>query len=86
MEARNASQKEADDEMDTGGYAVGSQVQARGLAPHGVDWFKAEVVSHRSKFPPIEVKYTSTLEGETSSLALPTPRTAFVPVTHVRAA
>ena len=83
----NASQQEAEAELSTGGFEVGSRVQARGLAPHGeVGWFVAEVLSHRSKFPPLEVKFVSTLDGKMSSLALPTPRTAFVPVSHVRAA
>jgi len=62
------------------GYKAGKYKKMRS---DGNVWLRAD---DRNKFPPIEVKYTSTLEGETSSLALPIPRTAFVPVSHVRSA
>ena len=44
----------------------------------------AEVVGHRARFPPLQIKYLATHpDGDASALALPVPRVAFVPATHV---
>ena len=75
----------AADELDTGEYAVGRRVFAKGLGPDGdVAWFVASVVGHRERFPPLQIAYLATHPGgETSALHLPVPRMAFVPATHV---
>ena len=83
--AEEEERAEAEEEMSTP-HPVGTRLYAKGHVGGGVDaWFEAEVVSHRSSYPPIKVKYLSTLSGETSSLALPTPRTAFVPASKLSA-
>ena len=48
------SQQSAEDELETGGHAIGARVFARGLGGDGeVAWFIAEVVGHRPlKYPP----------------------------------
>ena len=79
---------EADDEFSTGGFQVGDDVDALGLDPSGCGrkWFCARVVGIRAApaWPPITVKYISTLEGGTTSLELPSPNTAHLPATDVR--
>ena len=79
---------EADDEFSTGGFQVGDDVDALGLDPSGCGrkWFCARVVGIRAApaWPPITVKYISTLEGGTTSLELPSPTTAHLPATDVR--
>ena len=53
---------------------LGEQVEAMGAAPgKGRSWYRATVVALRSRFPPLHVKYTATLAGETNPLALPAP-------------
>ena len=76
------------DEWSTGGFQVGDEVDALGFAPSGIGrvWFCARVTGIRGPpaWPPVLVKYTSTLEGGTSDLELPSPRTAAVPAWEVR--
>jgi hypothetical protein len=51
--AVEASQQAVDAELDTGGYAIDTRVFAKGLGPDGeVTWFIAQVIGHRSKYPP----------------------------------
>ena len=77
-------------EMSTmlGGHelAVGDEIEALGAAPGGDGrvWFRAKVVALRSRYPPIHVKFTATLEGVTNRLALPEPVTAYVNADGVR--
>ena len=77
-----------EDEFSTGGFQVGDDVDALGLDPsgYGRKWFCARVVGIRAApaWPPITVKYISTLEGGTTSLELPSPTTAHLPATDVR--
>ena len=78
------------DEMSTmlGGQelAVGDEIEALGAAPGGGAriWFRAKVVALRSRYPPLHVKFTATLEGVTIRLALPEPVTAYVDADGVR--
>ena len=53
-----ASQQAAEDELDTGGHAIGARVFAKGLAGDGeIGWFIAQVISHRPlKYPPCGVR------------------------------
>ena len=70
---------ETPDEAADGGWSIGDRVIAVGFAPSGVKaWFKASVIGFRQRFPPIVVRYTSTLEGCTLPLALPRPVTAYL--------
>ena len=80
-----ASRAAVEAELYTGGHSIGSRVFAKGLAPSGErEWFVSKVVGHRSRFPPIVIEYMATHpEGETSSLALPVPRRAYVSASHV---
>ena len=75
-------------EFSTGGLDKGDAVEAMGRGPGGERaWFKACVIGFRQKaWPPIVVKYTGTLEGETHPLALPDPVTAYVHLDQVRTA
>ena len=76
--AEAAEAAEAEAELATP-YEIGTRLFAMGHAGGGAaEWFHAEVVAHRASYPPLVVKYVSTLGGDASSLALPTPRTAFV--------
>ena len=78
------------DEMSTtvGGQelVVGDEIEALGAAPGGDGrvWFRAKVVALRSRYPPLHVKFTATLEGVTHRLALPEPVTAYVNADGVR--
>ena len=65
---------------------VGDEIEALGAAPGGDGrvWFRAKVVALRSRYPPLHVKYTATLEGVTIRLALPEPVTAYVDADGVR--
>ena len=65
---------------------VGDEIEALGAAPGGGAriWFRAKVVALRSRYPPLHVKYTATLEGVTIRLALPEPVTAYVNADGVR--
>ena len=49
----------------------GEQVWAMGLHAGSRKRFRAEVLSLRTQFPRIKVKYTATESGETASIALP---------------
>ena len=49
----------------------------------GLAHFKAQVVSHRTQFPRIVVKYLSTEDDKTTSIALPEMRTAYVTMADV---
>ena len=57
---------------------------AAAAAEHEDVWFRAKVVALRSRYPPIHVKFTATLEGVTHRLALPEPVTAYVNADGVR--
>ena len=82
--AAQQSQQDAEAELTTGGHAIGTRVFARGFDGQSTAWFLAEVVGHRARFPPLQIKYLATHpDGDASALALPVPRTAFVPATHV---
>jgi hypothetical protein len=51
--AAEASQTAVDAELDTGGFAIGRRVFAKGLGGDGeVAWFVAQVIGHRERFPP----------------------------------
>jgi hypothetical protein len=79
-----ASQVAAEEEMDTGNFTVGGRVYARSLAPDGErTWFVCKLLSTRARYPPLQVEFLATLDGETSALQLPLPRKAFVPAVDV---
>lgn len=83
--ARRAS-VEASLEMGVPAHAMpGEQVWAMGLRAGSRMRFKAEVVSLRSTFPRIVVKYLETEDGETNPLALPELRTAYLHAGDVQA-
>ena len=64
---------------------VGESVEAKGAAPGGGrSWFRAKVVALRSRYPPLHVRYTATLESVTNRLALPEPVTAYLNADDVR--
>ena len=74
----------AEEEMDTGNFTVGARVYARTLAPDGERaWFVCKLLSTRARYPPLQVEFLATLDGETSVLQLPLPRKAFVPAADV---
>ena len=72
--------------LDGQELAVGDEIEVLGAAPggNGRVWFRAKVVALRSRYPPIHVKFTATLEGVTHRLALPEPVTAYVNADGVR--
>ena len=71
-------------EMGVPDYAVpGKELWAMGLHAGTRKRFKAEVVSLRTQFPRIVVKYISTEDGNTTSIALPEMRTAYVTMADV---
>jgi hypothetical protein len=41
------------------------------------------LLSTRARYPPLQVEFLATLDGETSALQLPLPRKAFVPAVDV---
>ena len=47
-------------------------------AAGGEQSFRAKVIAIRAQFPPVKVKFISTLAGDTDKLALPVPLEAFV--------
>jgi hypothetical protein len=61
--------------------AVERELQA--AAAGGEAFFRARVAAIRSRFPPIKVKYISTLAGETDAIKLPAPIAAFVPADRI---
>ena len=67
-------------------YTVGGRVQAKACSAAGEAWFVAEVTAIRSRYPPVGIKFISTLTGDTNPLALPSPLTAFLPANRLRAA
>ena len=74
----------AGQELATGDHAIGSHVFVTGVAATGKGWFEAEILAHRARYPPIQVKYVADLQGETSTLMLPSPLVAFVPLAQLR--
>ena len=48
------------------------------------EWYKARLISVRSRYPTLKIEYLANLEGDSSSLALPQPRMNHVPIEHVR--
>ena len=64
-------------------HAVGDVVFVKAIVASGEQYFKAEVVAIRARFPPIQIKYISTLTGETDVIKLPAPITAFVPADKI---
>ena len=79
-----ASQAAAEEEMNTGNFTIGARVYARGLAPDGERaWFVCKLLLTRARYPPLQVEFLATLDGETSALQLPLPRKAFVPAVDV---
>lgn len=75
---------QVEQELSVGEHAVGTTVYVKGHSAAGEAWFEATILAHRSRYPPIQVKYTATLDGDPSKLALPTPQVAFVPLASVR--
>ena len=59
-------------------HEVGDIVYVKTFAASGEQFFRAKVAAIRDQFPPIQVEYLSTLDGETDTLALPVPIKAFV--------
>ena len=59
--AAEASQAAVDAELDTGGFAIGRRVFAKGLGGDGeVAWFIAQVIGHRPlKYPPCARPHSS---------------------------
>ena len=64
-------------------HTVGDEVFVKAIAASGEQYFRAQVVVIRTRFPPIQVKYISTLAGDTDVIKLPSPITAFVPADKV---
>ena len=55
-----ASQEAVDAELDTGGFAIGRRVFAKGLGGDGeVAWFVAQVIGHRERFPPCVYSFSN---------------------------
>ena len=84
----HAKEAEEDDaagqELATGDHAIGSHVFVKGVAATGKGWFEAEVLAHRARYPPIQIKYVADLQGGTSALVLPSPLVAFVSLAQLR--
>ena len=59
-------------------FDVGDRVYCKAWAAGSEQAFNAEVVSVRQRFPPIQVKFLSTLAGESDPIKLPAPQLAFV--------
>ena len=71
-------------EMGVPDYAApGEKVWAMGLHAGSRKRFKAEVVSHRTQFPRIVVKYLSTEDDNTNAIALPEMRTAYLTMADI---
>ena len=70
--------------MGVPAYALpGEEVWAMGLHASTRKRFKAEVLSLRTQFPRIVVKYIATEDGNTALIALPEMRTAYVTMADV---
>ena len=79
------SQQAAEEEVDTTGFTPGERLYAKGFDGRAQAWYVAEVMAVRQRFPPLQIRYLATHpDGEASALALPVPRVAFVPTTHVQ--
>lgn len=48
------------------------------------EWYRGRLIGIRSRYPTLKVEYLANLDGDSSSLALPQPRTNYVPIEHVR--
>ena len=59
-------------------HALGDIVFVKTCAAGGEQSFRAKVIAIRAQFPPVKVKFISTLAGDTDKLALPVPLEAFV--------
>ena len=71
-------------EMGVPPYAApGEEVWAMGLHAGSRKRFKAQVVSHRTQFPRIVVKYMSTEDDNTNPIALPEMPTAYVTMADI---
>ena len=55
-----------------------TRMYAKGSVAGVVEWFQAEVINTRSKFPPTQLKCISTLDGNTNSLVLPQSLTVYI--------
>ena len=82
------SQQAAEDdaarrELAIGEHALGSRVWVKGVAAAGAGWFQAEIIAHRKRYPPIQIKYVADYGGDRSALVLPAPLIAFVPLAQV---
>ena len=67
-------------------FDVGDRVQAKAYSAAGEAWFAAEVTGIRFRYPPIQVRFISTLSGDKNILALPTPHTnVYMPANRLRA-
>ena len=78
MEDRPADPVVPPDDLQVGDtcYALGQMVSKK--------WFTAKLIGVRANSPPMRVKYISTLDGNTSDLLLPSPRTDYVNIDQVR--
>ena len=66
-------------EMGVPAFALpGEEVWAMGLHAGSRKRFKAEVISLRTQFPRIVVRYTASEDGETAAIALPEMVTAYL--------
>ena len=63
--------------------AVGRTLHAQGFLATK-QWFVATVLAHRTRHPRIVVRYDADLQGDTSALAVPTPRTAYLTSAQLR--
>ena len=81
-----ATERAVEMELEVGDFSVGRRCFARGQGGDGEQaWFVSEVVAHRERYPPIEVKFLATHpDGDTSALALPVPRLAFLPASALQ--
>ena len=83
-----AKEAEEDDaagqELAIGDHTVGSTVYVKGKAGGAEGWFQAEILSLRTRYPPIQVKYVADLHGKTLALALPAPLVAAVALSQIR--
>lgn len=80
---RKTEQRRADDELGAP-FAEGQCLFVRAWAAGSGAWFRATVIGVRRRFPPIRVRYTSTIHGDTNPLLLPFPTVAFVSPSAVR--
>lgn len=85
LSKRRNSNAQAAEEVSTANFKVGHIVFAQTFGPTGeVAFYKAMVIALRERYPPIEIKYIATLDGNTDSLVLPSPLTAFLPTSRMQ--